>query len=819
MSGILSSDSQLIHDELEKAKETVTRLRCINGFTPGFCPNNAVCPGCWRYEHDVTVGKSSEHDGTYSGRHEDPWESINAPYSHVDGDSYDCSNGSAKPSLYTRSRDESYSRGMSREKSTMSREMSAMSREKSSVSREKSTMSRGDLTHVREQINSLEKNIRGPVLSYVQNIEQQNRDLADAVESIQQMLLKHERDCPAGKMMNVRDMSGGVGKLSEGGRKSENDRNQSWFGGSKSEQEYRFRANNLEKELSICQERLEKSEARVKELYRNMSQRPVNGAPGSSEMLLESQLERQKQLAESYLKESTSREREVSFLTIEKYNLQSEVSSLFSDLESCNRKRNELVQEQKKLQATLGASRQRISDLQNELSAMKSENRQLKTRFRDELGKERSVSEQKTQKLFASDREIKELGKKVKKYEQNYVSHKDVTYRLEKDKVELLSKAKQLNNELRAKESECKSLQQENIKLTKEVSNVQQQAILSKKDTENATVYVENLKSELRETQSSMRALEQSLTESKVQESKTTADIETFIKEQLELKSRVENYEKDKIVLTQELTELQKREVEYASEITLIRENYGTSEKGFKDLTENCSALKTELEVSREKCLQLKQANDELLLAKADLEKSGDSIKDELTQVTANYEDLLEKNGRISSDLKAYKRLVGERDEQLKKLEVELTNLHKQQDKDLKELLRKDKEIAFLKARVASVDRNTRGSLGTARSLSQSNLSTLRHDTAQPNKETEIYLERIVELESECKAQKSQIEKFQKEELNSKKEVQRSDSLKLELAQQDEEIQKLKREISRSKQVIIIIIIIFIQNKHKTFAL
>ncbi len=166
--------------------------------------------------------------------------------------------------------------------------------------------------------------------------------------------------------------------------------------------------------------------------------------------------------------------------------------------------------------------------------------------------------------------------------------------------------------------------------------------------------------------------------------------------------------------------------------------------------------------------------------------------------------------------MKAYKRLVGERDEQLKKLEVELTNLHKQQDKDLKELLRKDKEIAFLKARVASVDRNTRGSLGTARSLSQSNLSTLRHDTAQPNKETEIYLERIVELESECKAQKSQIEKFQKEELNSKKD---SDSLKLELAQQDEEIQKLKREISRSKQVIIIIIIIFIQNKHKTFAL
>jgi hypothetical protein len=115
MSGILSSDSQLIHDELEKAKETVTRLRCINGFTPGFCPNSAVCPGCWRHEHDVTVGKSSENDGTYSGRHEDPWESINTPYSHVDAGSYGCSNGSAKPSLYTHSRDESYSRGMSRE--------------------------------------------------------------------------------------------------------------------------------------------------------------------------------------------------------------------------------------------------------------------------------------------------------------------------------------------------------------------------------------------------------------------------------------------------------------------------------------------------------------------------------------------------------------------------------------------------------------------------------------------------------------------------------------------------------------------------------
>jgi chromosome segregation ATPase len=815
MSGILSSDSQLIHDELEKAKETVTRLRCINGFTPGFCRNSAVCPGCWRHEQDVTVGKYSEGDGKYSGPRDDPWESINTPYSRVDSDGYGSSNNSVKPPLYMHSRDESYSR--------------EMSRGKSSTSRAKSTMSRGDLARVHEQINSLEKNIRGPVLSYIQNIEQQNLDLADAVESIQQHLLKHERDCPAGKMTDLRDMSGGVRKpsegfrkLSDGGRKlsesgrklPQTGRNQLLFGESeedelmqrvnasyKSEQESRFRADNLARELSICREKLENSEARVKELFRNLSQRQVSGAPASSEMLLESQLQRQQQLAEDYHKESTSKERELSFLTIEKYNLQSEVSSLLSDLESCNRKRDEMIMEQKKLQATLGAKRQRISDLQNEMSATKSENRQLRTRFRDELGKECSVSEQKTQKLYANDREIKELGKKVKKFEQNYASHKDVTYRLEKAKLELLSKAKQLSNELKIKESDCKSLRQENEKLTTEIHSVQQEAILSKKDTENANVYVKNLKSELKEVHSSLKVLEQSLTESRVHESKTTTEIETVIKEQLELKSQIEKYESEKIVLTQELTALQTREVEYANEITLMKENYGTSEKGFKDLTENCSALKTELELSREKYLQLKKENDELLLAKADLEKSGDSFKDELTEVTANYNDLLEKNGRVSSDLKAYKRIVGERDEQLKKLELEMNNLHKKQDKDLKDLLRKDKEIAFLKARVSSFDRNTRGGLGAARSLSQSSLSTLQHESAQPSKETEIYLERIVELESECKAQKSQIEKFQKEELYSKKEVQRSDSLKLELAQQDDEIQKLKREISRSKQV------------------
>ena len=802
MSGILSSDSQLIHDELEKAKETVTRLRCINGFTPGFCRNSAVCPGCWQYEHDVTVAKCSERDGTYSGSHGDPWESINTPYSYVDSDGYSCGN-SVKPLLNAHSRGESYSRRISHQKSTMSREKSGMSQKKSSMSREKSTMSRGDFARVHQQISSLEKNVRGPVLSYVQHIEQQNRDLADAVESIQQMLLKYERDCPAGKM-NFREMSEGVRQLSEGNQKfSRNGRNQSWNDNSfKSEQESRFRANELEKELSMCQAKLEKSEARVKELYGNISQKQANSPSASSEMLLENQLQRQQQLAESYLKDSTLKEKEVSFLTIEKYNLQSEVSSLLSDLESCNRKRDEMSQEQRKLQATVGANRQRISDLQNELTAMKSENRQLKTHFRDELGKERSVSEQKTQKLFANDQEIKELGKKVKKFEQNYALHKDVTYRLEQEKVELLSKAKRLNNELKVKESECKILQQENEKLTKEITSAQQQTMLSQKDIENANVYVESLKNELKETRSFVKALELSLTKSKVQESKTTTEIETFVKEQLELKSRIENYERQKIVLTQELSALQKREVEYASEITQFKDSFGSSEKEFKDLSENCSTLKTELELSRDKNLQLIKANDELLLAKANLEKSTDSIKDELAQVTASSDDLLEKNGRVSADLKAYKRIVGEQDEQLKKLELELTNLHKKQDKDLKELLRKDKEIAFLKARVSSVERNTRGSLGTARSQSQSNLSNLRFDSAQPS--TEIYLERIVELESECKSQKTQIDKLQKEELISKKELKRSDSLKLELAQQDEEIQKLKREISRSKQVTVI---------------
>ena len=807
MSGILSTDSQLIHDELEKAKETVSRLRCINGFTPGFCGNSAVCPGCWKHEHDVTIGRCSERDGTYSGRNDDPWESINSPYSYVDSDGY----GSSGSKTLLHPRNESYSRGRSHEKS----------RQKSYA---KSTMSRGNLARVHEQINSLEKNIRGPVLSYIQNIEEQNRDLADAVESIQQQLRKHVRDCPAGGTVILRNVSGavrkssdGFPKLSEGGHSfSENGRNQWWTGDSeknefiqrlnasyKSEQESRFRADNLEKELSICQEKLEKSEAKAKELFRNISQRQVNGASASSEMLLENQLQRQQQLAEGYLKESTSKEREVSFLTIEKYNLQSEVSSLLSDLESCNRKRDEMAHEQKKLQATLTANRQRMSDLQNELSTMKSENRRLKTRFRDEIGKERSVSEQKTQKLYANDREIKDLGKKIKKYEVNHASHKDVTHRLENEKSELLSKAKQLHHELKIKETECKNLQQENQKISKDITAIQQEAILSKKDFENANVHVENLKVELKEAQSSVKVLEQSLTEIKVQESNSTSEIEKFISQEMQLKSQIENYEREKIISAQEMTELRKREVEFANEIAQIRENCGTSEKEYKDLTENCSALNIELKLTREKYLQLKKENDELLLAKTDLEKSGDSINEELGTITANYNDLLEKNGRVSSDLKAYKRIVAERDEQLKKLELELANLHKKQDKDLKDLLRKDKELAFLKARVASVERNTRGSLGTSRSLSQSNLSTLQYDSAQASKETEVYLERIVELESECKTQKSQIEKFQQEEWNSKKEMKRSDSLKLELAQQDEEIQKLKRKISCSKQVTI----------------
>ena len=812
MSGILSSDSQLIHDELEKAKETVSRLRCINGFTPGFCRNSMVCPGCWKHEHDVTIGRCSERDGTFSGRHDDPWESINTPYSHMESDSY--GSGGSKTPLY--SRDESHSRGRSHGKS----------REKA---HEKSTMSRGNLARVHEQINSLEKNIRGPVLSYIQNIEEQNRDLADAVESIQQQLWEHVRDCPAGSTVVLRDVVGGGRKSSGGFRKllegvhsfSGNGRNQSWAGDTeknemmqrlnasyKSEQESRFRAENLEKELSICREKLEKSEAKVKELFRNISQRQVSGAPASSEMLLESQLQRQQQLAEGYFKESTSKEREVSFLTIEKYNLQSEVSSLLSDLESCNRKRDEMAHEQKKLQATLTANRQRMSDLQNELSTMKSENRRLKTRFRDEIGKERSVSEQKSQKLYANDRDIKELGKKIKKFEINHASHKDVTHRLENEKTELLSKAKQMHRELKEKETECKRLQEENQKISRDITAIQHQAILSKKDFENAGVHVENLKVELKEAQSFVKVLEQSLTESNVQQSKSTSEIEKFISQETQLKSQIEIYEREKIVSVQELAELRKREVDFANEIAQIKENCGTSEKEYKDLTENCSALKTELELTREKYLQLKKENDELVSAKADVEKLRDSIKEELGTITANYNDLLEKNGRVSSDLKAYKRIVGERDEQLKKLELELVSLHKKQDKDLKDLLRKDKELAFLKARVASVERNTRGSLGTARSFSQSNLSTLQYDSAQASKETEVYLERIVELESECKAQKSQIEKFEQEEWNSKKEVKRSDSLKLELAQQDDEIQKLKREISRSRQVMIIYLFI-----------
>ena len=697
------------------------------------------------------------------------------------------------------------------------------------MSRATSTMSRGELERVHKQINSLEKNIRGPVLSYIHNIEKQNRDLAEAVEGIQQQLQKHERECPGGITSSggLRDMSsgglrdissGGLRKSSSGVRKSSADaRSQSWFADSekddlvqrlnatyKSEQACRFRAENLEKELSICRENLEKAEARVKEMFRNLSQRRAGASSAASEMLLESQLQRQQQLAESYHKESTSRERELSFLTIEKYNLQSEVSSLLSDLESCNRKRDEMTQEQKKLQATLTANRQKVSDLQNELAATKSENRRLKSQFRDELGKERAVSEQRSEKLYANNREIKELGKKVKKYEHNFNAHKDVTYRLEHEKLELLSRAQQLNNELKLKASECSSLQQENERLTKEITSIQQEAAWSKKDSENASVVVETLKSELEVAKTSVKTLEQSLVESKFNESKSSTEIEKFSSKEVELKSLIETTEREKLVLAQEVTEMRKREMEYASEITEIKENFGSSEQGVKELSENCSALKTELEVSRERYLQAKKTNDELAIEKAEMEQSASVTRDELAQITANYNDLTEKNSRVSSDLKAYKRIVSERDEQLKKAELELGQLHKTIDKYLKELLHKDKEIAFLKARVSSVERNTRGGsgLGTTRSLSQSNLSTMRYDTAEPSKETEIYLERIVELEGECKAHQCQIEKLEKEEFNSKKEAHRSNSLKLELTQQDEEIQKLRREASSSKQII-----------------
>ena len=791
MSGILSADSQLIHDELEKAKETVSRLRCINGFTPGFCRDSAVCQGCWRHEHDVKFGKYSERDETYSGLRDDPWESINSPYSHVDSEGYGTSSSSVKHHFYAPSRENSHSH----RKSGTSSAKFTMPREKSGVARE-------DLARVHEQVNSLEKSVRGPILSYIQSIEEKNRDLANAVEMIQQQLLKHEREFPA-RGRNV--LSGAVRNPSPSGR------DRSWYDGSekdqlmsrlnasyKAEQECRFRADNLQNELSMCREKLEKSEAKVKELFKNIS---LGGGASSGEMLLENRLQRQQQLAEGYLKESTSKEREVSFLTIEKYNLQSEVSSLLSDLESCNRKRDEMAQEHKKLQATLGANRQRVSDLQSDLATVKSKNRRLKTKFRDELGKERSVSEQKTQRLYNNDREIRELGKKVQKYEENFASHKDVTYRLEHEKLELLSKAKHLNNELKVKESVCKTLQQENEKLSKEIKDVRQEAILQKRDSENASVYVESLRSELKEVQSSVKVLEQSLTESKVNESKTITEIERFVSQELDLKSQIENYERDKIVLTQEVSDLRKREVDQANEITQIKESFGTSERGLNDLTQNYTALESDLQLSREKFVQLQKENEELMLTKGDLEKSADVLKDELTQVTNNYNELEVKNTRVSSDLKAYKRIVAERDEQLKKLQLEITELHKKQDKDLKELLRSDKEIAFLKARVSSVERNARSNLGTVRSLSQSNLSTLQRDAVPPSKETEIYLERIVELESENKAQRGEIEKFQKEEFNSQKEAQRSDSLKHELAQQDEEIQKLKREISRLKQV------------------
>ena len=749
-----SPDNQELHDQLEKAKETLGRLRCINGFTQTCSTSTNKVQGCWRHAYNVPAENSSHRCGKYSRA------------------------GSSQ-----NWKDEEL------------REV----RNKSMNFRS----SRLDLKRLQEQISGLEDSVRKPILSYIDKVERQHIDMMDSVETIQRQFHNHERMCPA---MNV----------SSGNRRNRSD---AWVNGSEKEildlrgelhvsqqdgRESRLRAESLEKEVEFYRGKLERSEARMKDLFRSVTQRQSLNPASSNEVLLENQLRQYQQLTEVYFKESTSKDREVNFLTIEKYNLESEVNSLVGDLEASNLKRDEVLQEKKRLETKLMEYRQSGDRLQQQLQEIRAENKRLNTQFRGVLDEERARSDKNSENLSFQEKQIKELRKKCKKYEEHRNSQKDVAQRLAVEREELLTKVRNLSNEYATTISECDCLREENQRLSKEISRVQLEASRSMSECNNSRVYSQSLRDELREASDTIKMLECSLQACKVNESKFRTEIAAFSNNEASLKDQIETSEKERLMMAQELKEMKKREVALKNGIKQMNEKVEASQKEAKQLSERCSSFKTDLELSRQKYFQIKQTNDELVLNNNDLERSQHSKNEEVERLKASYDHLSERNGQLCADLKAYKRIAVEKENQLKEVELQLAQFHKAKDIEFNEFLKKDREVSFLKARVLSTERSgirsMRDNVRETESIRSATSSS--NDPGKEANDIEVYVERIVELESESKAQKMQIDQLRENLVRTQKVAQRSDSLMQEVARQDEEIHKLRREVSRSNQVV-----------------
>ena len=732
-------------------------MRCINGFTSASSVTSQTGQGCRRHTHDVTIGKCSERNGKCSrdlssrtwkddGFKEIPQTGVNSGYSRV-----------------------------------------------------------VDLERLHKHIDSLEDSVQTPIRRYVENMEQQNVEMTDAIESIRRQLLQHERVCPAMSISSeslrngswsVRNGSGDFrngldGFVSNVVERGTFDLKEKLYASEKAERESRLHVERLKKEVEIYREKLERSESRVKELFRNISQMQPSVTPSSSSVVfLENQLRQQQQLTEAYFKDSTTKDRELSFLTIEKYNLQSEVNSLVTDLETSNHKRDELSKEKKELGSSLVECRQNVVHLERQLREAKIEIQRLRSQFHEALDEERVRDEKISENQNFQEKEIKGLRKKCKKHEEYRSSQNGVAKQLEVERDEVLAKARNLSNEYKIKVSECKNLREENERLSKDVSGIHMEASLSKTESSNSKAYIESLKWELQETKSALKLLQVSLQESKVNESKSSAEIAAFSNKETSLEIWVQAAEKERLKVSEELRESKGRERTLGDEMTQVRKKVEASMGEVKGLNQHCSRLESDLKLSKEKYFQIKKTSEELLLDKNEVARSQESTSGELTRLRENCEELSEKNGKLGADLKAYKRIVLEKENHLRKLEQELAQLHKAKDMDLKELLKKDREMVFLKTRISSTERGV--AAGSMRSGGGTN---------EPgSKDVEIYLERIVQLESDCRAQNLQIDELHKRQYHAKKDAQRSDSLKQELLDQDEELQRLRRELSRSKQ-------------------
>ena len=759
-----SSGSQVLHDQLEKAKETLGRLRCINGFTSTSSVTSQTGQGCRRHAHDVTIGKCSDRNGKCSrdfssrtwkddGFKEIPQTGVNSGYSRA-----------------------------------------------------------VDLKRLHKHIDSLEDSVQTPIRRYVENMEQQNVEMTDAIESIRRQLLQHERVCPAMNISSeslrngswgLRNGSGDFRNGSDGfvsnAERETFDLKEKLYASEKAGSESRLHVERLKKEVAVYREKLERSESRVKELFRNISQMQPSMTPSSgSVVFLENQLHQQQQLTEAYFKDSTTKDRELSFLTIEKYNLQSEVNSLVTDLETSNHKRDELSKEKKELGSSLVECRQNVVHLEQQLREAKIEIQRLRSQFHEALDEERVRDEKISENHNFQEKQIKGLRKKCKKHEEYRSSQDGVAKQLEAERDEVLAKARNLSNEYKIKVSECKNLREENQRLSKDVSGIQIEASLSKTESSNSKAYIESLKWELQETKRALKLLQVSLQESKASESKSSTEIAAFSDKETSLKIWVEAAEKERLKVSEELRETKGRERTLRDEMTQVRKKVEASMGEVKGLSQHCSRLESDLKLSKEKYFQIKKTNEELLLNKNEVERSQECTSGELTRLRENCEELSEKNGKLGADLKAYKRIVSEKENQLRKVEQELAQLHKAKDIDLKELLKKDREMAFLKARISSTERGV--AAGSMRSGGGTNALAAVSMNESGSKDVEIYLERIVQLESDCTAQNLQIDELHKHQYHAKKDAQRSDSLKQELLDQDEELQRLRRELSRSRQ-------------------